>query len=56
VCHPSLCNDNLSGNVVMTELARRLQARKPRFTYRFVWAPGTIGSITWLSRNEEALR
>jgi aminopeptidase-like protein len=56
VCHPSLCNDNLSGNVVLAELARRLRERKSRFTYRFVWAPGTIGSITWLSRNEEALQ
>lgn len=55
VCHPSLCNDNLSGNAVMAELARRLRERQPRFTYRFVWAPGTIGSITWLSRNEERL-
>lgn len=56
VCHPSLCNDNLSGNAVMAELARRLRERKSKFTYRFVWAPGTIGSITWLSRNEQALQ
>jgi aminopeptidase-like protein len=56
VCHPSLCNDNLSGNVVMAELARRLRERQSKFTYRFVWAPGTIGSITWLSRNEEDLQ
>lgn len=55
VCHPSLCNDNLSGNAVMAELARRLRERRSRFTYRFVWAPGTIGSITWLSRNEANL-
>jgi aminopeptidase-like protein len=52
VCHPSLCNDNLSGNVVLAELASRLRERQPRFTYRFVWAPGTIGSISWLSRNK----
>lgn len=56
VCHPSLCNDNLSGNAVMAELARRLRERQSKFTYRFVWAPGTIGSITWLSRNEERLQ
>ncbi len=55
VCHPSLCNDNLSGNVVLAELARRLGEGQPKFTYRFVWAPGTIGSITWLSRNEATL-
>jgi len=52
VCHPSLCNDNLSGNAVLAELASRLRERQPRFTYRFVWAPGTIGSISWLSRNQ----
>jgi aminopeptidase-like protein len=56
VCHPSLCNDNLSGNAVLAELARRLRGRQSRFTYRFVWAPGTIGSITWLSRNQAGLR
>jgi aminopeptidase-like protein len=55
VCHPSLCNDNLSGNVVLVELAARLLKRQPRFTYRFVWAPVTIGSITWLSRNQAIL-
>ena len=54
VCHPSLCNDNLSGIAVMTELARELQARsRRRYSYRFLFIPGTIGSITWLARNEE---
>src|SRR5947199_1029669 len=56
VCHPSLCNDNLSGIAVMTELARALQARpRRRYSYRFLFIPGTIGSITWLARNEEAV-
>ena len=54
VCHPSLCNDNLSGIAVMTALARELQARpRRRYSYRFLFIPGTIGSITWLARNEE---
>lgn len=54
VCHPSLCNDNLSGVTVMTWLARELQARpRRRYSYRFLFIPGTIGSITWLARNEE---
>ena len=53
VCHPSLCNDNLSGIAVMTGLARELQARpRRRYSYRFLFIPGTIGSITWLARNE----
>ena len=51
-CHPSLCNDNLSGLAVTTFLARSLaQRQRPRYSYRFLFIPGTIGSITWLSRN-----
>lgn len=52
-CHPSLANDNLSGIAVATALAQRLAARPSRkHTFRFLFAPGTIGSITWLARNE----
>lgn len=54
VCHPSLANDNLSGIAVMTWLARALAARpRLRYSYRFLFIPGTIGAITWLARNEE---
>lgn len=54
ICHPSLCNDNLSGIAVMTWLARQLQDRpRRRYSYRFLFIPGTIGSITWLACNEE---
>ena len=51
-CHPSLANDNLSGIAVATFLARMLSQRELRFSYRIVFAPATIGAITWLSRNE----
>jgi aminopeptidase-like protein len=51
-CHPSLCNDNLSGIAVATFLAERLNRRPHRLSYRFLFIPGTIGSITWLSLNE----
>jgi aminopeptidase-like protein len=51
-CHPSLCNDNLSGVVVATFLARHLHGLRRRYGYRFLFIPGTIGSITWLARNE----
>lgn len=51
-CHPSLCNDNLSGIALCTYLAKRLQGLEPRYTYRFLFVPGTIGSITWLAQNE----
>jgi aminopeptidase-like protein len=52
ICHPSLANDNLSGIAVATMLARHIQALRPRYTYRFLFIPGTIGSLTWLARNE----
>jgi aminopeptidase-like protein len=58
VCHPSLCNDNLSGIAVATLLARyavaRAKAGRPlRHTFHFVFAPATIGAITWLARNRD---
>jgi aminopeptidase-like protein len=52
VCHPSLANDNLSGIAVATFLARELAQCDRRYSYRFLFIPGTIGSITWLARNE----
>ena len=51
-CHPSLCNDNLSGVALATFLAKNLMGCQPRYSYRFLFIPGTIGSITWLARNE----
>ena len=54
-CHPSLVNDNLSGVAVAVHLARFLLQQKTRYTYRFVFAPATIGSITWLAKNELGL-
>ncbi|PWB73282.1 peptidase M28 [candidate division GN15 bacterium] len=51
-CHPSLANDNLSGIALMTLLAQHLQQIRRRYSYRFLFIPGTIGSITWLARNE----
>ncbi|MEU8534876.1 DUF4910 domain-containing protein [Streptomyces parvulus] len=53
VCHPSLANDNLAGVAVAAFLARELAERTPYYTYRFIFAPGTIGAITWLARNAE---
>jgi aminopeptidase-like protein len=53
VCHPSLANDNLAAMAVAVELANRLAEAKPYYTYRIVFAPGTIGAITFLARNAE---
>jgi aminopeptidase-like protein len=52
-CHPSLANDNLAGIAVAAFLARELE--NPWYTYRFLFMPGTIGAITWLSRNAERI-
>ena len=55
ICHPSLCNDNLSGIAVCTFLAKALSQTTPYYSYRFLFIPGTIGAITWLARNEADL-
>lgn len=54
-CHPSLANDNLTGIAVAAALAKALRQEQPRLTWRFVFGPGTIGSLAWLSRNEHRL-
>jgi aminopeptidase-like protein len=52
VCHPSLANDNLSGIAIAAYLAQHLRRARLRYSYRFLFIPGTIGSIVWLARNE----
>jgi|SRR6185437_5323721 len=56
VCHPSLCNDNLSGIALATFLCKRLSQASPRYSYRFLFVPGAIGPITWLAKNEDGAR
>ena len=55
ICHPSLCNDNLSGIAVATFLSQMLSGQSLRYSYRFLFIPGTIGSITWLALHEAEL-
>jgi len=50
-CHPSLANDNLSGLSVAAALAQFLSGKELRYSYRFLFIPGTIGAIAWLARN-----
>jgi len=52
-CHPSLCNDNLSGVVTTAMLAREIADSPKRFGVRFLFVPATLGPIVWLSRNEQ---
>jgi len=53
ICHPSLCNDNLSGITVAVTLAKLLARTARKYSYRFLFIPGTIGAITWLALNEK---
>jgi aminopeptidase-like protein/aminoglycoside N3'-acetyltransferase len=56
LCHPAMVNDDLSGVVVGMDVMRTLLARRDRrYTYRYIIVPETIGSIAWLSRNEELI-
>jgi len=55
-CHPSLANDNLSGMAVGAYLARQIADHPRRHTFRILFIPGTIGSITWLAQHESETR
>jgi aminopeptidase-like protein len=55
VCHPSLANDNLAGIAVAAFLANQLASATRWYTYRFLFIPGTIGSITWLALNQRCV-
>ena len=55
ICHPSLCNDNLSGIATAVFLADYLRQVPRKHSYRFLFVPGTIGSLTWLARHEAEL-
>jgi aminopeptidase-like protein len=53
ICHPSLANDNCSGLALLALVARAISERDTRYSYRFIFAPGTIGALAWLARNED---
>lgn len=55
ICHPGMANDNCSGLALLTVLAGQLKQEERRYSYRFLFVPGTIGSLTWLARNDEAV-
>lgn len=54
VCHPQLANDNAASVALAVRLAQQLLSKKkPEHTFRFVFAPGTIGAICWLENNRD---
>jgi aminopeptidase-like protein len=54
ICHPGQANDNCSALALLAVLAQKLSGENTRYSYRILFAPGTIGAITWLARNGEA--
>lgn len=55
ICHPSMANDSLSGVGLLVEIARFLEQKQNHYSYRFLFIPETIGSITWLAKNRNRL-
>ena len=55
ICHPSMCNDNLSGPAMLIYLASILSKMPRNLTYRFLFVPETIGAIAWLATHQDEL-
>ncbi len=56
ICHPSMVNNELSGPVLATFLAKYIKSKDNYYTYRFVFAPETIGSLVYMSKHLKHLK
>ena len=57
ICHPSMANNELSGPTVATFLSKWIKSKeRNRFSYRVIFIPETIGSITYLSKNLDQMK
>lgn len=51
ICHPSLANNELSGICLLSAISNYIKKNKKKYSYRFLFLPETIGSISYLSKN-----
>jgi len=55
LCHPAQANDDLAGVAVLVDIAQEMRKRHYHYTYKFLIVPETIGSIAYLSQNEDLI-
>lgn len=55
LCHPAMVNDDLTGVAVLVELAKELMKKERYYSYKLLFLPETIGSIAYLSQNENLI-
>lgn len=58
ICHPSMANNELSGPVLVSALLKFIKDHfpAPRFSYRFILVPETIGSLAYMSRHLDEMQ
>ena len=56
ICHPRMANNETSGPILCTYLANFFSKRKNRFSFRFIFTPETIGTISYINKNLEQLK
>jgi aminopeptidase-like protein len=55
LCHPAQANDDLTGVAALVEIAKEMSKKDNYYTYKFLFVPETIGSIAYLSQNEDII-